>query len=450
MTVIYSLSLENRMQVVFERCCGLDVHKKMVVACLLCLDATGQRHKEIRTFRTTTGELLQLLDWLLASECSQVAMESTGIYWRPVYNLLEAHCELLVVNAHHIKAVPGRKTDVKDAEWIADLLQHGLLRGSFIPPVEQRELRDLTRYRTSLIQERTRIINRLQKTLEDTNLKLGDVVADIMGKSARAMLEALLEGQTDPAVLADLAQGRLRAKRDQLEQALVGTLKPHHRFLLTEHLNHIDELDEAMVRVDQEIEERMGWSEPTGEELPEAQTTGESGEEEKSDNAPLTWKQAVMLLDTIPGINQRAAETILSEIGIDMTRFPSAGHLASWAGICPGNHESAGKRLSGKTRKGSSWLRRTLVEAAHGAAHKKNTYFSALYRRLATRCGKQKALLALAHTILVICYHLLARKKPYEELGENYFDERHRQHTQKRLVRQLEKLGFQVELQPVA
>ena len=441
------------MELVYERCCGLDVHKKLVVACLIVPDGQGQRSKEMRTFRTTTQELLRLRDWLVLAGCTHLAMEATGVYWKPIYNLLDGAVELLVVNARHIKAVPGRKTDVRDAEWIADLLQHGLLKGSFIPPAVQRELRELTRYRTNLVQERARAVNRLQKTLEDTNLKLGDVVSDMMGQSARAMLEALLAGETDPAVLADLARGRLKAKRAQLEEALVGTLKPHHHFLLTEQLVLIDTLDEAIRRVSQEIEARMGppASEPNGQDhAEETVSQGERAEQERQAQSPLNWAEAVRVLDSIPGINPRAAQGILAEIGTDMTRFPSARHLASWAGMCPGNHESAGKRLSGKTRKGSPWLRQLLVESAQAAAHSKNTYLSALYRRIAARRGAKVAMIAVGHAILVMIYHMLSEHVVYADLGGNYFDERDRQATQRRLVHRLEQLGFQVSLQPAA
>jgi len=406
------------MERVYERCCGLDVHKTMVVACLIAPDATGCPSKQVRTFRTIASDLLALGDWLRAAGCTHVAMEATGVYWKPIYNVLEEAFVLLVVNAQHIKAVPGRKTDVRDAEWIADLLAHGLVRGSFIPPIAQRELRDLTRYRTTLVADRARTINRLQKVLEDTNLKLASVASNILGKSARAMLEALLAGETDPAVLANLAQGRLRAKRQELQAALVGTLKPHHRFLIAEHLAHIDHLDEAIARVSQEIAAQM-------------QTDAE----------------AVTLVDTIPGLSQRAAEGILAEIGTDMSRFPSAKHLASWAGMCPGNHQSAGKQLHGTTRKGSPWLRQLLLEAAHAAARTK-TYLGAQYRRLAKRRGAKKALFAVAHSILVIIYQLLERKVSYHDLGANVFDERDREALQKRLVRRLEHLGYEVALQP--
>jgi transposase len=327
------------MDVLYSHCCGLDVHKKTVTACLITSTEGAEPVKEIRTFRTMTADLLALADWLQAAGCTHVAMESTGVFWRPVYNLLEGQCELLVVNAQHIKTVPGRKTDVKDAVWIAELLRHGLLRGSFIPSKPQRELRELTRYRSTLVQDRARTLNRLQDVLEDANLKLASVVTDIYGVSARAMLGALLAGQRDVEHLADLARGRLRAKRDQLKEALEGRLTAHQSFLLTEHLSTLEYLDEAIERVSGAIAQRLTAD-----------------------------QEAITLLDTIPGVGQRAAEILIAEIGTDMHRFPSAKHLASWAGMCPGNYESAGKRLSGKTRQGNRWLRQVLVEIAHVAS----------------------------------------------------------------------------------
>ena len=374
------------MNVVYERCCGLDVHKKMLVACLILLGADGQRHKELRTFRTMMADLLALRDWLTAAGCTHVAMESTGVYWKPIYNVLDGQVEVLVVNAQHLKAVPGRKTDVHDAEWLADLLQHGLLRASYIPSAAQRQVRELTRTRTRLVQQRSQTINRLQKVLEDSNIKLASVVSDIMGMSAQAILKALLEGQTDPSLLADLAQGRLRAKREQLEHALVGSFQPHHRFLIQEHLTHIDYLDEAIARLSREIAEQLR-----------------------------PYERLLGLLDTIVGINRRLAEVVLAEIGTDVQRFATAKHLASWAGMCPGNDQSAGKRLSGRTRKGNRWLRTALMEAAHAAARTKNSYFSAQYRRLGSRRGKQKALVAVAHSILVIIYVVMSRQEDYRE-----------------------------------
>jgi transposase len=409
------------MEVVVPCACGLDVHKRTVVACLITTGPDGQLQKEIRTFSTLTAELLRLADWLAAAGCTHIAMESTGIYWRPVYNILEltGQFELLVVNAQHCKTVPGRKTDVRDAEWLADLLRHGLLRGSFIPPRELRELRDLTRYRSELVHDRVRLVNRLHKVLEDANVKLAMVATDVLGVSGRAILAALIAGETDPATLADLARGTLQKKRQQLEQALHSQFRPHHAFLLAELLGQITALEEAEARVTAELDARL-----------------------QAEEAAITY------LDTIPGVNRRIAQIILAEIGADMGRFPSAKHLASWAGLCPGNHESAGKRRSGRTRKGSRWLRQALTEAAHGAAHTKHSYLAALYHRIAARRGKKRAIIAVAHAILVIIYQLLTRQEPYRELGANYFDERERAGVERRLVHRLERLGYTVVLQP--
>jgi transposase len=325
------------------------------------------------------------------------------------------------VNAEHVKALSGRKTDVADAEWIADLLRHGLLKGSFIPSALLRELRDLTRYRTKLGDERKSEVNRLQKVLEDANIKLASVATDVMGASGRAILNELVAGHTDPALLAELAKGRLREKQDLLEKALRGTLKDHHRFMLAQHLSHIDFLDEAIERLDAQIGEQMRPFEAT-----------------------------IQRWDSLPGINRRIAEIVIAEVGADLQPFEDAEHLASWAGMCPGNHKSAGKRFSGKTRKGSKWLRRALIEAAHGAAHTKEKYFQAQYRRLAARRGKQRAAVAVGHSLLVTGYYLITRQETYRDLGANYFDERDREAVKRRAVRRLENLGFQVQLQPMA
>ncbi len=406
------------MEVIHERCCGLDIHKKTVVACLI-VPGPGGPVKQIRTFGTMTEDLLALADWLAAAGCTVIGMESTGVYWKPIWNLLEGGFELRLANARHIKAVPGRKTDVRDCEWLADLLRHGLLRPSFVPARPQRELRELTRYRTSLVQERTAEVNRLQKTLEGANIKLGSVATNVLGVSGRQMVEGLIAGETDAAALADRAQGKLRAKRSDLERALDGRVGPHQRFLLARQLAHIDFLDEQIAEVSAEIGERLR---PVAEQ--------------------------VSRLATIPGVGQRTAEVVLAEIGTDMGRFPSAAHLASWAGMCPGNNESAGKRRSGRTRKGSPWLRALLVEAAQAAGRTKGTYLAAQYRRLGARRGKKRAAVAVGHTILVIAYHLLRDGTAYQDLGPRYFDERDRRALEHRLCHRLEGLGYKVTLEP--
>lgn len=405
------------MEVLYPRCCGLDVHKKTVVACVLLTEAGQVVRKEVRTFPTMSADLLRLADWLRECGCTHVAMESTGVYWRPIYNLLEDEFTLLVVNAQHIKAVPGRKTDVADSEWIADLLRHGLLRASFIPPRPQRELRELTRYRTSLRYERVAEVNRLQKILEGANIKLASVVSDITGKSGHAMLLALVAGTTDVAAMAQLARGTLRGKIPQLERALAGQFSAHQRFIVAHQLAHIDALDQLMDEVSEEITARLAIA-----------------------------AEEVILLQSLPGIGQRTAEVVLAEIGTDMTRFPSAGHLASWVGLCPGNQESAGKRQSGRTRKGSPWLRAALVEAAQSAGRMKRqpTYVASQYRRLAARRGAKRAAVATAHSLIVMIYHMLSRHEPYHELGGDYFEERERHDRERRLARHLESLGYTV------
>lgn len=405
------------MQVVYERCSGLDIHKKTVTACVITPEG-----KETRTFGTMTRDLLMLGDWLESRGVTHVAMESTGVYWKPVYNVLEGYeFELLVVNAQHIKAVPGRKTDVKDAEWIAELLRHGLLRGSYIPSRPERELRELVRYRKSLIRERTTVVNRIQKVLEGANIKLASVATDVLGKSGRAMLEALIAGQTDPVALAALAKGRLQEKREQLEQALQGAIGSHQRMLLRLQLQHVDFLDRQIEELSREIDERM-----------------------------LPFEESLRRIETIPGVGRRTAEMLLAEIGPDVSRFPSAAHLASWAGMCPGNNESAGKRRTGRTRKGSPWLREALVEAARAAARTRNTYLSAQYHRLAARRGANRAAVAVGHTILVIVYHILRNGTTYQDLGANYFDERDKAAVIRKAVRRIQSLGYKVTVEPNA
>ena len=408
------------MQVVYERCCGLDVHKETVVACVIVPGPDGQPHKETRTFDTLTENLQDLAEWLHAQQVTAVTMESTGVYWKPIYNLLDGRFEILVVNAEHVKALKGRKTDVQDAEWLADLLRHGLLKGSFIPSTQLRELRDLTRYRTKLGDDRRSEINRLHKVLEDANLKLSSVATDLMGVSAQAILAELVKGNTDAALLADLAKGRLREKQDKLQKALHGNLRPHHRFMLAQHLSHIEFLDEASAKLDAQIAELMR-----------------------------PFEAALAAWDSLPGINRRIAEIVIAEVGSDLQPFADARQFASWAGMCPGNDQSGGKRKNAKTRKGSKWLRRALIEAAHGAARKKKSYYQALYHRLVPRRGKQRAAVAVGHSLLVTGYYLITRHKTYQDLGDNYFDERDREGVKRRAVRRLEQLGFQVELKPV-
>jgi transposase len=404
-------------QVVYERCCGLDIHKQLVVACLLVPGPGKESRREIRSFGTMTDDLLQLADWLAEAACTHVAMESTGVYWKPIYNLLEGSFELLLINARHIKQVPGRKTDVKDCEWIADLLRHGLLRGSFVPDRPQRELRELTRYRTSLVRERAAEVNRLQKTLEGANIKLSSVATNVMGVSGRQILAALVSGSDDPASLAELAQGKLRSKLQRLQRALSGRVGQHQRFMLGQQLRHLDGLDELIAQVSTEIGARLH-----------------------------PFAAAIVRLDSIPGVGLRTAENLIAEVGVDMSRFPSAAHLASWAGMCPGSDESAGKRRSGRTRKGNPWLRTALIEAAQAAARTRGTYLAAQYHRLGARRGKKKAVVALGHTILTIAYHVLTEQTDYQDLGPTYFDQRDQQRVTRRLVGRLEALGYTVQL----
>lgn len=411
------------MRVVHERCAGLDVHKKSVVACQMVPDRKGGWTIELRTFSTMTADLLQLADWLRAGGVTHVAMESTGVYWKPVFNVLEADFEVLLVNAKHIKFVPGRKTDVKDAQWIAELLQHGLLKASFGPKREQRDLRELVRYRTHLVNERSREVNRVHKVMEDANIKLSSVATDIMGVSGREMLAAIIAGKDDPQALAQLARGRMRSKIAELERALTGTVKANHRLLLTLHLEHIDDLNAKLERLEEEIDQLM---------------------------RPFERDDLVARLDTIPGVDQQTAQVIIAELGTDMERFPNAAHAASWAGLVPGKNESAGRNRSSRTNEANRYLKAALVQAAHAAGKSKNNYLAAQFGRLAARRGKKRAAVAVAHSILVIAYHIIQRGTHYVDLGGNYFDERKQELVQKQLIRRLEKLGLKVTVEPLA
>jgi len=409
------------MDILYTCCAGLDVHKMTVVACVRRVDAGGKVHKEVRTFETTTRGLLALADWLRAEKVTHAAMESTGVYWKPVFNILEDQVQLILVNAQHIKQVPGRKTDVKDCEWIAQLLQVGLLRASFVPPAPIRELRELTRQRVQLLGEKSAAANRIHKVLEDANIKLASVATDVLGVSGRAILEALIAGQTDPVPLAELAQKSLRRKIPELRLALEGKVTANHRFLLRMLLDHVRHQEEWVERVTARIEELM-----------------------------IPFAPAMEKLQTIPGVGQKVAEVLLAEMGPDMSVFPSAEHLSSWAGMSPGNNESAGKRHSGRTTKGSHWLRSMLVQAAWAASHTKGTYLADQYRRLASRRGKKRALIAVGHTILVIAYHVLKKGIPYAELGADYLARLDPERVTRNLVRRLERLGHKVTLEPTS
>lgn len=409
------------MEVINRRCAGLDVHLKSVSVCRRTIDEHGEFREEVRTFGTTTRALLEMSDWLSSSGVTIVAMESTGVYWKPIWNVLEGRFEIVLVNAKHIKHVPGRKTDVKDCQWIAQLLQHGLLKTSFVPPEPVRELRDLTRHRTRLVQEKNSAANRIHKILEDANVKLGSVASDILGESGRAMLQAIIEGQEDPVELARLARGRMRSKEPELREALYGRIREHHRFMLRTLMEHLLFLEGQITRLSDRIEELT-----------------------------VPFAEAVRVLVTLPGVQRRTAEVILAETGGEMRVFPSANHLASWAGLCPGNNESGGKRRSGAIPKGDVWLCSAMVEAAWAASRTKGTYFSARYRRLAARRGAKRALVALAHKILTTAYYLLTTNQTYNDLGADYFDRLDPQALTRSLVRRLERLGHTVKLEAAA
>jgi transposase len=407
------------MQVVFARCAGLDVHKKTVVVTVLLTASNGAVSKETRTFSTMTADLLRLEAWLSELAVAHLAMESTGVYWYPIYNLLEEGRTILLVNPQHIKAVPGRKTDVRDSEWLADLLRHGLLAASFIPPKPIRELREVTRYRKQLVNERIQYANRLQKVLESANIKLAVVASDILGVSGRAMLDALIAGEQEAVQMAEHARGRMRRRIPDLCQALEGRVTSHHRFLLRQLLKHIDGLDQEVAEIEHQI---ATYLQP--------------------------YEEASRLLQTIPGIGAPAAAALISEIGVDMSRFPSAKHLASWAGVCPGNNQSGGKRRPAGTTGGNRWVRAILGEVVWVISRTKGTYLAAQFQRLMRRRGKYKAVIAVAHTVLVIIYHMLRDHVPYADLGPDYFDQLDKARVERHHVRRLEQLGYTVSLSP--
>jgi len=407
------------MDVQYQRCAGLDVHKRTVVACVRLTTAQGEVQQEVRTFGTMTADLLALADWLAGYAVEQVAMESTGVYWRPVFNVLEAQHAVVLVNPQHMRAVPGRKTDVKDAEWLADLLAHGLLQPSFIPPAPVRALRELVGYRRSLVQARTQEINRVHKLLELGNIKLAAVATDVLGKSGRAMLHGLVAGDHDPEALAELARGRLRVKLPALRQALEGHLQPHQRLLLRQMLAHLDFLEASLAEVQAEMDRHL-----------------------------IPFAEAVSLAQTLPGVGAVAAAGLIAEVGTDMRVFPSAKHLASWAGVCPGNKQSGGKQFQARTRPGHPRLKALLCEVAQAIARTSDNYLAALYHRIARRRGKGRATLAVAHAVLVILYYMLRDQKPYTDLGVDYFDRLDTERIQRRYVQRLEQLGYSVILTP--
>jgi len=406
------------MEHILARCAGLDVHKESVEACVRRIEANGRVHSETRHWGTMTRDLLEMADWLEAEGVTDVAMESTGVFWKPIFNILESRFVVLLVNARHLKQVPGRKSDVRDCQWIAQLLQCGLLKGSFIPPRPQRDLRDLTRHRTQLVEAKTRTINRIQKVLEDANIKLASVASDVMGVSGRAMIQRLIGGETNPCKLADLAQRQLRGKIPDLEKALEGKLTDHHRFLLKLLWKELSQQEELITELDSKIEEH---------------TRPHAAEIER--------------LDAVPGVDRRVAEVLLAEVGPDMNPFPSDEHLSSWAGMCPGNEESAGKRHRKRITPGSRWLKQTLAQAAWAASHTKNTYLASQYRRLAGRRGKKRALIAVGHSMLVIYYHMLKAGTSYADLGGNFFDRLEPKRLTHYYLKRLERLGYKVSLE---
>lgn len=439
------------MDILHPHCAGLDVHKDTVVACIRHANAAGPARTQVRTFATLTSALLALLDWLMAEGITHVAMESTGVYWKPIFNLLEGPLQVILVNAHAVKQVPGRKTDVGDAAWLAQLLQHGLLKASFVPPLPIRELRDLTRQRTQLAADKASAANRIQKVLEDANIKLASVATDVLGVSGRRMIRAMIAGQDDAEALADLAQRRLRAKLPQLREALTGRVSDHHRFLLGLHLEHVEQLERLIEQLTTRIAAHLDPPPSRGGDGPQtANTAVERASEAAGEVAPGPLEDGVRRLMTIPGVGRQTAEVIVAEIGVDMTPFATAAKLASWAGLCPGNDESAGKRRSSRVPFGNRWLRQALVQAAWSAGRTHDSYLSAQYRQLSRRRGRKRAAVAVAHTLLVISYYLLKRGSRYQDLGSGYLDHLAPERLTSQLVRRLERLGHKVTLEPVS
>jgi len=439
------------MEVTFTHCAGLDVHKKTIVACSITANAQGEKSVETRTFGTMTEDLLVLSDWLMGQGVTHVAMEATGEFWKPAFNVLEGSVEVWLVNAQHVKNVPGRKTDVQDAEWLAELLRHGLVRASFIPPLPQRDLRDLTRQRAILVQDRATVVNRLQKVLEWANLKLSCVATDITGVSARAMLEAIVQGQSDPQLLAALAKGRLRHKHAELQRALSGRVREHHRFLIANHLGHLDYLEEQIALFDEQIKQHIRQQSVSVDSSDDA-TPDKEGAHQPAPSTPLppvAWVEAVILLDTIPGVGSASAEQLLAEFGADMSRFPDEAHMASWCKICPGNRASAGKRYSGKTGRGSRWIRPLLVQLALAAKKVKGSYPALLYRRLVGRRGHKRAIIAVAHHIVKAMYHVLLHHEPYREPAATHLDQQLKERKKARACRELVELGYRVTIEPI-
>lgn len=406
------------MEVIIPNCAGLDVHKETVEVAARWIDAVGKSYLEVRKYGTFTDQLQEMSDWLKGLGVTHLAMESTGVYWLPIYNILEGGFEILLVNARHVKNVPGRKTDVKDCQWLAQLLQHGLLRGSFIPPREQRELRELTRHRTQLVAEKSRVANRIQKTLEDANIKLSSVATDVLGKSGREMLAALVAGESDVSRLSEMARGRLVNKKDDLKGALKGKVSEHHRFMLRLLLDQLAEVEGLIARLEARIEEKTR-----------------------------PFEAVVEVLDEVPGINRHVAHVLLAEIGTDLSHFPDAAHLCSWAAMCPGNNESAGKRKSGRTNKGNRWLKGALIQAAHSAGRTKKSYFSAQFKRIARKRGVKRAAVAVGHSLLVVYYHLLTTGECYQDLGSDFFDRQNPEQLARYYLKRLNSLGVKVTLE---